>query len=359
MAKSKPRSELPAAVRLPVYLPNEVLEMILDYIGDDKPALASCALASQRFYHLAAPRLYARLEWGNNSKFPLTLPTYDVNTPLHRRFQTKLDVILSHTREFHLDDHCKPHCKWCPWTKALVKRIPENLSIPILSYNAFSNGRYVNSEENHIITPSSRCELLAQFAPVKLVIRASYSEPLPIRSINQQNLAKIVSWVSIDDEYPGCDREQQIIPFAKSEANTKTVVYIIHDMSTLDKQLSVAAGSPLARIKEHLAEVIYRREYAQEICVVNALGSAHDDVFRTYQAQIMSTLNEEGKKVEAYWKTKRGRGAAKYKTVSAAEGTSIKFLDIREYLTKHDTAGEFTDGDKAKYMGRDGSDNEN
>lgn len=105
--------------------------------------------------------------------FPLILPTYDVNTPLLRRFQNKLNIVLSNTREFHLGDHCKPHCKWCPWTKAIVKRMPENLSIPILSYNAFSSGRYVTSDENHIITPSSRCEFLAHFAPVKLVIRAS------------------------------------------------------------------------------------------------------------------------------------------------------------------------------------------
>ena len=126
-------------------------------------------------------------------------------------------------------------------------------------------------------------------------------------------------------------------------------------MSALDRQLSVAAGSPMARIKEHLAEVMYRREYAQEICVVNALGSAHDGVFRSFEAQIRATVGKERKKVEAYWKTKRGGGAAKYKTVSAAEGTSIKFLDIQDYMEKQNTAGEFTIGEKARYMGKPGS----
>jgi hypothetical protein len=206
-----------AVVCPPVYLPNEVLGMILDYIGDDKPTLARCMRVSQQLNSLVAPRLYTRLEWGNNLKFPLTLPTPDSKAVIPRLSPTTRDIILSSTRELHLDDHCKPHCKYCPWTMAMVKTIHETLPIPILSYKASSPGF---------------CDLLANIAPTKLVIRASYWEPLPIRSIDQRNLAKIVSWVNIDPQFLGTQRTQHTTPFVDSSATNHTVIYILHNSTS-------------------------------------------------------------------------------------------------------------------------------
>jgi hypothetical protein len=348
------KTKLPAAVHPPAYLPNEVLGMILDYIGDDKPTLASCMRVSQQLNSLVAPRLYARLEWGNNLKFPLTLPTPDSTAVIPRLSPTKRHIILSSTRELHLNDHCKPHCKYCPWTMAMVKTIHETLPIPVLSYKASSPG-FTESKYNHIDTPSSQCDLLANIAPTKLVIRASYWEPLPIRSIDQRNLAKIVSWVNIDSQFLGTQRTQHTTPFVDSSATNPTVIYILHNStSTKDAYPEVRAESSLGQFRDHLVEVMYKSHFASKVLVVNDAKGCTDADLVKLKKFVQASLSKERKKIETYWKAKRGGGTAKYKTVSAAKGTAIKFVDIQGHLKKHDTAGEFTDKEKARYMTKTG-----
>jgi hypothetical protein len=237
---------------------------------------------------------------------------------------------------------------------AMVKIISETLPIPILSYKASTPG-FTESKYNHIDTPGSKCDLLANIAPTKLVIRASYWEPLPIRSIDQRNLAKIVTWVNIDPQLLGTQKTQHTTPFVDSSAIDQTVIYILHNStSTKEVYPEVRMESPLGQFRDHLVEIMYKPHFAFKVLVVNAAKGCTDANLVKLKKFVQASLRKERKKIETYWKAKRGGGTAKYKTVSAAKGTAIKFLDVQEYMRKHDTAGEFTDDEKTMYMNKTG-----
>jgi hypothetical protein len=122
----------------------------------------------------------------------------------------------------------------------------------------------------------------------------------------------------------------------------------------MDVYPEVRMESPLGQFPDHLVEVMYKPHFASKVFVVNAAKGCSEADLVKLKKFVQTSLKKERKKIETYWQAKRGGGTAKYKTVWAAKGTAIKFLDIQEYLKKHDTAGEFTEDEKTRYMSKTG-----
>jgi hypothetical protein len=166
--------------------------MIVDHVGDDKPTLARCLRTSLQMNLTAAPRLYTRLQWEDGLTFPLALP-HPVLKSLLSRLSTSKSDNLKLVLEFHLGHHPITTCP--PQSIENLRKSQPNglLHVPILSYKAHSKASNWHASDNHIDHPHSRCHVLSCIAPTKLVVHASYWEPLPIRSIDQRNLREIVS----------------------------------------------------------------------------------------------------------------------------------------------------------------------
>jgi hypothetical protein len=321
--------------------------------------------ASFQMNLMAAPRLYNRLQWGDGLAFPLAL-SHPTQEPLSSRLSPSKSDNLKLVLEFHLGNHsittCSPHS-----LEDLKKSQPNGvLHVPILSYKAHSRGSNWHASDNHIDHPHSRCHVLSCIGPTKLVVHASYWEPLPIRSIDQRNLREIVSW--IDLTYPssgsGMKREQTHQPFGKSTSNHKTVVYIISDMAP-DGEQGQYSNHSIETFCQHLMEVMYRRHFATEILIVNGAGhsrqSAGDithscqEQFTNMEADINFSMRGQIGKVQEFWETRwseGSRGFPVYKTMEDVEATTVQFLDSREYLENYNTLGEFTEEERVWHMGK-------
>lgn len=369
MIKPSPLGSMTAegltTVRPSVILPNEIVGMILDYVGDDKPTLAKCMRTSLQMNLIAAPRLYTRLRWGNGLAFPLAFPhpcPESIPSRLSPSKSDNLELVL----ELHLGNHQASICPPCSLDGLRSSQPHRLLHVPILSYKAHSRGFNWHAKDNHIDSSSSRCAVLSCIAPTKLVVHASYWEPLPIRSIDQRNLREIVSW--IDLSYPssgsGLKREQKPQPFGQSTSNKKTVVYIISDMAP-DGENDQYSKYPIDVFCQHLMEVIYKRRFATEILIVNGAGRAQESArdfiysceerFRNMETDIRLAKKEQLERLESFWETRWTEGTGgtpSYKTMEEAEATTIHFLDSREYLQSYNTPGELTDEERIWYMGK-------
>lgn len=173
---------------------------------------------------------------------------------------TKCDI-LKGFRTIRLDDHDRKDCS------SLLDHNPEGKSsgmvhVDLLTYEA-SHIRRENTISN--LDPiGAPCALLLQIAPKKLVLRAVYGEPLPIRSIDQRNLDKIVSWVGCHP-FNHRDRPQHNPPFTGSLASSKTIVYILGAPCYEDLQVIAPNG-----FREHVMDIVYSCGSAVEIFVINA-----------------------------------------------------------------------------------------
>jgi hypothetical protein len=349
--------------------------MILDYVGDDKPTLAKCMRSSLQLNFLAAPRLYKNIRWSSSASFPLTILPSPDNDSETRISPTKSEN-LGFIRELHLEAHSLHDCSVLP---AKVPKSTRAIRVPVLHYSVQqhahnSDGTY--GPYNHLCTSMrSRCHFLPHIAPTKLVITAmKHQELLPIRSIDQRHLSKIVVDLAFEAAFVYADSEpisQSLCPFFRSSATTKkAVVYMINELPS-DECLYPGV---YLHLSSHLEEVAYRQNFAQDIIIVNATGrdrgSLHQnrytcaEQYAIPQESVRKSLASELEEVKEHWEERGAKGHYKevkehwtaggakrrYKTVSDAEATTIKFMNSREYLENYETEGEFTDDERARLM---------
>lgn len=341
--------------------------MVLDYVGDDKPTLAKCMRASLQFNLLAAPRLYSNLRWGARLPYPLKI-TYTQRTILPtqfssghlvppRPFPTKQEN-LQHIQTFRLHDHTLKDC--ARFASKAVR--PEDVTfVPVLHYSAGATKKDRRMDVNHLYKHyKSRCLFLPLLAPTKLVItKAHFTELLPIRSIDQRCLKKIVVITSLKEATSSIEDPQQpqhIQTFRKNSSGNPIVVYMFTELDADD----CTPSEGISMFTDHLAEVIYGPKFANEIILVNATGRlrttkthtrySSTKTFIALQVAVQAILVESMKKVKSYWSTSNPRARHLYKRLSVAEGTTVKCMDSREYLEIYETEGEFTDEERARLM---------
>jgi hypothetical protein len=246
--------------------------MILDYVGDDKPTLARCMRSSLQLNLLAAPRLYGHLRWGSKLSCPIDIPSpTTAGSSITRLSPTKREN-LELIRTFHLDYHRREDCAALLCAPARKENI---IPVPVLHYatedrRAILNGHYVKPE--HLYIPiKSRCFFLPHIGPRKLVITdAHFNHFLPLRSVDERFLTKVVmfAYLGRSGGY-GTLQRQYKRPFFRASTSGKTIVYIIIAM---DSDYDLHSDLGIRPFCEHLAEVVYQPEFAQDVLVVNAIG---------------------------------------------------------------------------------------
>jgi len=344
-----------------IVLPTEILDIILDFLGGRKPTLAKCMRVSLQMYQVIAPRLYTHLDWSARRSFPLFLPTN--SSSLSNRVSPTKSELFHLIRSFDLENHLNSHCKMSFGVAPLRTRLETLLRIPLLKYNTFGKA-VTQGPSNHIDAPSSRCPILAKIAPKKLVIRSSYTEPLPIRYVDRGNLTEVVAFVGLVPLPLANGRlKQKRQPFCKKSPTGKNVVYII---SSMDRDGILPQLPPhqdhMACFREHVMEVLFKPHFALDVYIANGAGRAMESagktgysyakLFAALRADILSHEKLEIEKVREYWKTRRSGGTPLYKSIWDMEHTDIHFMDSREYLENWDTDGEFTDEERIRYMGK-------
>ena len=315
---------------------------------------------SLRMYQVVAPRLYTHADWSGPRSFPLFLPPS--SSLLLNRVSPPKPELLQLIHSFDLGNHRHWHC--CPgyFVDYRRNRLETLLEVPILKYNTF--GKAVTQfQPNHLDTPTSRCPILAKIAPTKLVIHASYTEPLPIRYIDRKNLTKIVAFLGLVPlPFANGRIQQKRQPFSSKSPIGKEVVYIIANMDRdgMPPQ-PTNRPDPTVSFREHLMEVRYKPNFALDVYIVNGAGRAMESAgkigyscekrFAALQADIRVHEELEAEKVREYLKARKRGATPFYKSVFDVGRTDIHFLDSREYLENWDTDGEFTDEERIWYMG--------
>jgi hypothetical protein len=343
--------------RPPVVLPDDILNMILDLIGDDKPILAKCMRSFLQLNLLVIPRLYTHIQWGDILSFPLT------SSPLYPRLigprlsPTKTEI-LQLVRTFHLQDHTSEDC---PAVRGDLTHID------VLRYSACH--RFVGAKSglyglllNHNRASDSKCRILAGMAPKKLIIDdTSNVDPVPTRSFNYCQLAKIVVniWLSRSMWTPYNHSPAQSgtppRPFGTSPVSTKSLIVLINIIGKTD------ADPGLKREQDSfcstLGALVYRPNFASTVLFVNATGLDRNQdghvISRTpqdiakLQSKLLADLAAQFQLVKNYWEGGQQGGVAAWKTLLEAQATKVMFIDIQEYLRDYDTTGEFTDEERA------------
>ena len=163
-----------------------------------------------------------------------------------------------------------------------------------------------------------------------------------MRSIDQLNLEKVVSWV-------GCHpfnhraRTQHIPPFTGSLANSKTIVYILGDPCYEDLQ-AIALDS----FHKHVMDIVYSCGSAVEVFVVNAhfprlARESSDKQFATSTIEIETALTAQR---DIVLRTRGEDDDTSCSSNGQPEVATVKFLEMYEYLEENDTDGEFTDQER-------------
>jgi len=347
--------------RPPIILPTEILDMILDCLGGHKPTLAKCMRVSLRIYHIVAPRLYTHLDWTGRQPFPLFIPP--ISSPLSHRMSPSKPDLLRLVRSFDLGNHRHWDCSPSFYVDPLRNCLDTLLEVDLLKYSTYGKA-VTQARPNHIDAPGSRCPILAKIAPEKLVIHASYTEPLPIRYIDRGSLITIVSFLDLVPIRSAHDRvKQKRQPFCNKSPNGKDVVYVIANMDADGAQpQSSTRSDPMACFRDHLMEVLYKPHFALDVYIVNGAGRAMESAgkigyscekrFAALQADIRVHEELEADKVRECWKARKRGGTPFYKSVFDVGRTDIHFLDSREYLEDWITDGEFTDEERIWYMGK-------
>jgi hypothetical protein len=281
------------SARPSVALPNELLNLILGFIGDDKPTLAKCMRVPLQLYQVVAPRLYSHLRWGGKFPFPLTTPLPS-KLLFNRVSPTKTDL-FGLTRTLRLDDHGKYCCSFDCFTGRIRYRLDNILVIPSLSYKAMyrgTSGPFRKGESNHLDGPTSHCPILAKIGPTKLLLRASCFEPLPIRNIDRRNLEEVVSWVSLEQRpyYYGELLKQHRQPFSSKSPVRRKVVYFITGMDGDRVEPNFLGKGPMVSFREHLVDLLYKRQFAHTVLIVNGAGRSMESAGREASSASMGSL---------------------------------------------------------------------
>ena len=334
-------------------LPNEILDLVINSITD-KPTVAKLMRVSSTINHMAAPRLYAHVKWRTNHVCPLAATPHEGGSLV--RVSPPKSHILNHVRTVHL---CFQSLLDCPLLqtedgKTIVLPI-DILRYAVRSHNNDSLSQYTNKAQNHVHTSGRDCSFLSGLAPAKLIIdHAVHNDHLPVRFIDKRRLSKIVVNINLfvysrfrHGEQPRVDFRA----FGNSPARSKSVVFIISDLYTGPPVL----GAQHSHFCSKLADETYRANFASIILVVNATGLFKNENGRiiSRQAQDISPVavrllmctEERLCQLKFSWGLKLL--ISRWKNVAEAEATTIKFIDLQEYLRDHDTTGEFTDEERA------------
>jgi len=327
--------------------------MVPDYVEDDKPTLAKCMRSSLQLNLLAAPRLYSKLRWGSNLSCPIDIPSTITTSSITRVSPTKREN-LELIRTFYLDNHVLGDCSTF---RSRAARPEDIVPIAVLHHGT---GEERPIKLIHIHTPlNSHCSFLSRLAPRRLVVTVTHlNGMLPIGSIEQRLLSKVIVYTNLKNGqllYGDAPQPPHMRPFHKSSATNKTLVYIITEMNT---DANPGLGKPMLSFCAHLANVIYRPEFAQNILFVDATGrNRHPNVSKAYccekniarlERRIRRIFKKELEVVKFRWRTEGDN--CDYKDIAEAQATTIKFMNSREYLDNYDTEGEFTDEERARLM---------
>jgi hypothetical protein len=230
----------------------------------------------------------------------------------------------------------------------LERKKDDLLHVDLLTYEA-SDIRRENTS-SHIDPVGTTCVLLSHIAPKKLVLKAVNGEPLPIRSIDQRELEKIVSWVGWNPFYHRIT-PQQMPPFASSCAPFRTIVYL------LEYRLSgYLQADAVMSFRNHIKDMVYGNAYASKIVFVNAnfdlSGAAREisnERFATLKTEIETALAVE-RGIDTSFEATAADNETGGKSKPQAEMPTVKFLGMREYVEEYDTAGEFTDKERKLFI---------
>ena len=334
-------------------LPNEILDLVINSVVD-KPTLAKLMRVSSSMNHMVGPRLYAHVKWRTNHVCPLAV-TPRAGGSVVRVSPPKSDI-LNHVRTVHF---CFQSLLDCPLLqtedgKTIVLPI-DILRYAVRSHNDDSLSQYTDKAQNHVHTSGRDCSFFSGLASAKLVIdHAVHNDHLPVRFIDKGRLRKIVVNINLFVYSRFRHGEQPRIrfrPFGNSPTRSKSVVFIISDLYTGPPVL----GSQHSHFWSKLAEETYRANFASTILVVNATGLIRNEkgyvVSRQPQdissvaARLVTCMEEKSRQLKFSWGLMLL--TSRWKTVAEAEATTIKFIDIQEYLRDYDTMGEFTDEERA------------
>jgi hypothetical protein len=213
-----------------------------------------------------------------------------------------------------------------------------------------------------MISAGSVCLLPFGLAPKKVVFdNAKHKEPVPIRSINCQHLAKIVvnislSYTHVFKSLLNRKPKYRPRPFGTSSAETKTVVLLISEMGEVDADFGLEWEQK--SFCSNLAALAYRSNFASTILLVNATGlvkaaagsaePCNPTDITSLRPRLLLDLTAQIKLLKEYW-IRRREETPTWKTLVEAQATEVKFIDTLEYLRDYDTKGKFTDEESSKW----------